>query len=123
MKPAGTTFSSAFLMILTSYQQLQACVSHHEYDPARGTPSGVQYELAPTRKGKAGAHPARLIKEGGCENLSMDTLHIKYPLGLFGSEGSALIPPFLLSPRIIMPYNCYSTVAGGHFLVIFYGTK
>ena len=38
----------------------------------------------------AGAHPARLIKEGGCVDLSVDTLHLIYPLVLFGSEGSAL---------------------------------
>ena len=30
-------------------------------------------------------HPAYLIKEGGCVDLSMDTLHLKYPLVLFGS--------------------------------------
>ena len=36
-------------------------------------------------------HPARLLKEWGCTvDLSMDTLHLKYPLVLFGSEGSAL---------------------------------
>ena len=33
-------------------------------------------------------HPARLIKEGVCVDLSMDTLHLKYPLDLFGYEGS-----------------------------------
>ena len=41
--------------------------------------------------------PARLIKEGGCVDLSMDTLHLRYPLVLFGSKGSAL-----LSPRMIV---------------------
>ena len=35
-------------------------------------------------------HPARLIKEGGCVQLSMDTMHLKDPLVLFRSEGSAL---------------------------------
>ena len=49
------------------------------------------------------SYPARLIKEGGCVVLSMDTLHLKYPLVLFGSGGSALtLPLFLLSPRILM---------------------
>ena len=36
-------------------------------------------------------HPARLTTEGGCVNLFIDTLHLKYPSVLFGSEGSALI--------------------------------
>ena len=35
-------------------------------------------------------HRARLIKEGGCVDLSMDTLHLNFPLVLFVSEGSAL---------------------------------
>ena len=39
-------------------------------------------------------HPARLKKEGGCVDLSMDTLHLKYPLVLFGYEGSALTLSF-----------------------------
>ena len=65
-------------------------------------------------------HPARLIKEGGCVDLSMDTLHLKYPLVLSGSEGSALILPlFLLSPRIIMLCHCSPTMT----LLISYGTK
>ena len=43
-------------------------------------------------------HPARLIKEGGYADLSMDTLHLEYPFILLGSEGSALtLPLFLLS--------------------------
>ena len=47
-------------------------------------------------------HPARLIEEWGCVDLSMVTLHLKYPLVLFGYEGSALSLPLLLSPRRIM---------------------
>ena len=44
-------------------------------------------------------HTARLIKEGGCVDLFMDTLHLKDPMVLFGSEGSALtLPLLLLSP-------------------------
>ena len=47
-------------------------------------------------------HPARLIKEEGCVDLSVDTLHLKDPLVLFGSEGSVLtLPIFLLSLRIV----------------------
>ena len=69
-------------------------------------------------------HPARLIKEGGCEDLFMDTLHLKDPLVLFGSKGSALtLPLFLLSPRIIMLCHCSSTMTTDHFLLTSYGTK
>ena len=68
-------------------------------------------------------HPARLIKEWGCVDLSMVTLHLKYPLVLFGSEGSALtLPLFLLSPRIIMICHCSSTMTKDHFLPMSYGT-
>ena len=38
-------------------------------------------------------HPARLIKEGGCVDLCMDTMHLKDPLVLLGSEGCALTIP------------------------------
>ena len=56
-------------------------------------------------------HPARLIKEGECVDMTMGTLHLKYHLVLFGSEGSALaLPLFLLSPRIIMLCYCSSTM-------------
>ena len=48
-------------------------------------------------------HPAHRIKEWGCIDMSMDTQHLKYPLVLFGSEGSALtLARFLLSPGISM---------------------
>ena len=69
--------------------------------------------------------PARLIKEGGCVDLPMDTLHLKLLcLVLFGSKGSALsLPLFLLSPRIISLGHCSSTMTKGHFLLVFYGTK
>ena len=73
---------------------------------------------------KAGGHPSDLIKEGGCVDLSMDTLHLKNPLVLFGSEGSApTLPLFLLLPRIFMLCHCSSTMTKDHFLIIFYGTK
>ena len=63
-------------------------------------------------------HHARLIKEGGCVDLSMDTLHLKYPFVLFRSEGSALIfHLFLSSPRIIMLCHCYSTMTKVIFLL------
>ena len=69
-------------------------------------------------------HPARLIKEWVCVDLSMETLHLKDPLVLFGYEGSALtLPLFLLSPRIIMLCHCSSTMTKDHFLLISYGTK
>ena len=57
-------------------------------------------------------------------DLSMDSLHLKYPLVLFGSEGSALtLPPFLLSPRIFMLCHCSSKMTKDQFLIIFYGTE
>ena len=57
-------------------------------------------------------HHARLIKEGESGDLSMDTMHLKDPLVLFGSKASALtLPLFLLSPRIIMVCHCSSTMA------------
>ena len=38
----------------------------------------------------------------------MDTMHLKPPLVLLGSEGSAItLPLFLLSPRIIMLCHCF----------------
>ena len=75
-------------------------------------------------------HSAHLIKERGCGDLSMVTLHVKYPFVLFGSESSALtLPLFLLSLRIIMlrlcsrlisienrySTNCPSTMTKDHF--------
>ena len=69
-------------------------------------------------------HPACHIKEGGCVDLSMDTLHLKYPWVRFGSEGSALtLTLFLLSPRIIMLCHCSSTVTKDKFLLVAYGSK
>ena len=66
-------------------------------------------------------HPACLIKEAGCVDLSMNTMHIKDPLVVLGYEGS--IPPlphFLISSRIIM--LCL-TITKYYFLVISHGTK
>ena len=49
---------------------------------------------------------------------------VKYPLVLFGSEGSAhTLPPFLLSPRIIMLCHCSSAMAYDHLLLISHGTE
>ena len=56
-------------------------------------------------------------------DLSMDTLHLQYPLVFFGSGGSALtLPLFRLSPRIIMLCHCSSTMTKDHFLLIFFAT-
>ena len=64
------------------------------------------------------------IKEGLYVDLSMDTLHLKYPLVLFGYEGSALtLPLFLHLYRITMRCHCSSTITNDHVLIIFYGTK
>ena len=46
-------------------------------------------------------HPARLIKEGGCADLAMDTMHLKY----------------------VMRCHCSSTMTKDHILITFYGTK
>ena len=67
-------------------------------------------------------HPARLIKDGRYVDLSMDIMHLKDLLVLFGSEGSVLTL-FLLSPKIIMLCHCSSTVTKNYLLVIIYGTK
>ena len=58
-------------------------------------------------------HPARLIKEGGRVDLSVDAMHLKDPSVIVGFEGSALS---LLSPRIDMLCNCSSTMTEDHFL-------
>ena len=52
-------------------------------------------------------HPARLIKEWGCVDLSMNTVHLKVPLVLLGFEGSALIslPLFILSHAFSLFFN------------------
>ena len=56
------------------------------------------------------------MKEGGCVDLSMDTLHLEYPLVLFGSGGSALtLPLFLLSPRMSMLCHRSSTMTMDFF--------
>ena len=80
--------------------------------PARGTQHTLWCAIGVGAfQGTGMCHPARLIKEGGCVDLSLDTLHLKWPLFLFGSEGSALtLPLFLLSSRIIMLCHCYSTM-------------
>ena len=60
----------------------------------------------------------------GYVDLSIDTMHLKVPLVRFGLEGSALtLPLFLLSPIIITPFHCSSTMTKDHLLGIFYGTK
>ena len=54
----------------------------------------------------------------------MDTMHLKYPLVHFGSEGSApTLPLFLLLPRNIMLFHCFSTMTKDHLLIILNGTK
>ena len=63
-------------------------------------------------------------KEGGCVDLPMHILLLKYALVLFESESSALtLSPFLLSPRINMLCHFSSTMTKDHFLVIRYGSK
>ena len=64
-------------------------------------------------------HPARLIKEWGCVDLSVDTMHLKDPLILFRFEGSALslslfLPLFRFSHRINI-LGHYPTMTKDHF--------
>ena len=57
-------------------------------------------------------------------DLSMDMLHLNYPLVLFGSEGSTLtLHLSLFSPRIIFLCHCSSKMTKDHFLIIFHDTK
>ena len=50
----------------------------------------------------------------------MDTMHLKDPLVLFGSEASALtLPLFPLVPKIIMLCHCFSTMTKDHLLIIY----
>ena len=59
---------------------------------------------------------ARLIKEWGCVNLSIDTMHLKDHLVLLGLEGSAIsFRLFLRSHRINMLCHCSSTMANHFF--------
>ena len=61
-------------------------------------------------------HPAHHVKGGWFVDLSMDTMHLKEPWLLFGAVCSALtLPPFLLSPRIIMLCHSFSTITKDHF--------
>ena len=98
-------------VILLIYQLFDIRLYHHE-KPHVKTPQGAHLMVCNRSWHLPGNpklmwHPARLIKEGGCVDLSMDTLHLKDPLVFFVSEGSALtLPHFLLSPRIIMPRRC-----------------
>ena len=58
-------------------------------------------------------------------DLSMDTLHLKYALVLFGTELGSLLTLhlFLLSLKIIMLCQCYPTMTKDHFWIIVYATK
>ena len=73
--------------------------------PMQLTPQGVRLTVCNrtshlSRNPTQVWHPACLIKEGGCLDLYMDTLHLKYPLIHFLSEGSALtITHFLFHPE------------------------
>ena len=97
-----------------------------QFSPPLTTPQGAHLMVSSHLPGnpKLVCHPACLIKEWGCVDLSLDTLHLKYPLVLFGSEGSALnLPLSVLSPRTIMLCHCSSTMKKDHFLLISYGTR
>ena len=69
-------------------------------------------------------HPARLIKERGCVDLSVDTMYLKDPMVHFGFEGYTLfLSLFFLSPIISMLCHCTSTVRKDHFSENLYGLK
>ena len=69
------------------------------YDPAKGIVCNRDWHLPGNPK--LAWHPARLITEWGCVELSMDTMHLKDPLVLFEFDGSALsLPLFLLLPAL-----------------------
>ena len=51
---------------------------------------------APPRNFQLVWHPGRLIKEGGCVDLSLNNMHLNDPLVLFRSKGSALTLPLSL---------------------------
>ena len=101
---------------------LSLCLSY--YTPKWAHIMVVKRSRHPPENPKLKWHTARLIKEGGCVDLSMDNMYLKDPLVIFGSEGSALtLPLFLLPPRIIMLCQCSSTMIKDHFSLILHGTK
>ena len=51
-------------------------------------------------------------------DLPIDTMHLKDPLFLFRSEGSALTLPLFHSVRIITLCHCSSTMTTDNFLVL-----
>ena len=68
--------------------------------------------------------PARLIKEWGCVDLSVDTMHLTDPLDPFGFEGSALsLSLFPISPRNTMRCHSFSAMTKDHFLENLYGPE
>ena len=69
-------------------------------------------------------HPTCLINKGGFVDLLIDTMHLKDPLIIVGSDGPALPTPlFHLSSKINMLCHCSFTMVKHHALVIFYDTK
>ena len=61
-------------------------------------------------------HPARLIKEGGCVDLSVDTMHLKDPLILF-LDLKALLFLFVFFFFHILNNlcHCFSPITTDHF--------
>ena len=70
-------------------------------------------------------HPVRLVKEGGCVDLSMGTRQLNYPLYWSSLDLKALLllHLFLFLSRIIMLCHCSSTMTKNHFLILFFVTK
>ena len=70
------------------YIRVESCIYIDTYIHPQGAHligllSGVQQKLAGNPK--LVWHPACIIKEGECMNLSMDDMHLKDPLVLFGA--------------------------------------
>ena len=107
------------ILVLKSWNMHQAYIQRLQYncssniiDLARGTPSWLDLCMVCNRSWHLPGNPtlawppARLIKEWGCVDLCMDTMHLKDPFVIFGFEGSALsLPPFLLSHALPLFFN------------------
>ena len=70
-----------------------------DYYPARGSPYGVQIGVGTSRGTISWWAPCLPYKIMGMWDLFMDIVHLKYPLVLFGSEGSALTLVPFKTPR------------------------
>ena len=91
----------------------------------RGTPNGVQSELAPLGEPYAGVAPCSPYKWIGMCGSVYGYPASKISLGPpWMWRLCSYSPPFVLSPRIIMLCHCLSsTMTKGHLLLISYSTR